>query len=186
MSSRVATPECQSHANMVTWEFPERGDRPPLNVHWYDGGMKPHRPVELDPKLTMPNSGLLFVGEKGKLLAGYSGGNPFRTSDGDAPQRGVNGGLLLPEEKFRDFEDPPKTLRRVPEHYREWTEACKSGDRTVCPIEFGCEMTEMGLLGSLALRTGRVLEWDAGAMRITNDEEANRLLDPGYQNGWSL
>lgn len=112
-------------------------------------------------------------------MAGYGGGNPFG-------RRGLSGGLLLPEEKFRDFQQPPETLRRVTEHYLEWTRACKTGARTVCPIEFGCEMTEMALLGALALRMGRVLEWDAKAMRITNDKKANRLVDPPYRAGWSL
>jgi len=175
----VSTPECQSHANMVTWEFPARGDRPPLSVHWYDGGMKPHRPRELDARLWMPHSGLLFVGEKGKLIANYYGGNPYRG-------RGRSGGLLLPEEKFRDVQDPPKTLPRVDDHYRHWTRACKTGAATSCPVELGCEMTEMALLGSLALRTGRVLEWDAQAMRITNNEQANALVNPPYRAGWTL
>ena len=185
-STRVATPECQSHADIVTWEFPARGDLPPMQLHWYDGSMKPHRPVELDHSLPMPGSGLLFVGEKGKLLTDYSGGNPFGNDEGGKPKRGLSGGVLLPEERFRDVEQPPKTLRRVPEHYVEWTEACKSGERTVCPIEFGCEMTELGLLGALALRTGRLLEWDSNAMRVTNDEQANALVDPPYREGWSL
>jgi len=180
---QVSTPECQSHANLVTWEFPARGQRPPLSVHWYDGGMKPHRPVELDHSLGMPHDGLLFVGEKGNLLAGYSGGNPFRRG---GRTRGPSGGMLLPEEKFRDFPDPPPTLPRVENHYRDWTQACKSGSPTSCPIEFGCEMTEMALLGALALRTGRVLEWDAQAMRVTNNDQASAYVNPPYRQGWSL
>jgi hypothetical protein len=92
----------------------------------------------------------------------------------------------LPEEKFRDVPDPPKTLRRVDDHYREWTRACKTGAATSCPIELGCEMTEMALLGALALRTGRVLEWDAQTMQVTNTEQANRFVDPPYREGWSL
>ncbi len=181
MSTAVPTPECQSHANMVTWEFPARGELPPLQVHWYDGGLKPHRPMELDRKVTLPSSGLLFVGEKGKLLAAYTGGN-FLSG------RGRSGGLLLPEESFRDFPEPSKTLPRVPDHYGEWVQAAKTGSRTVCPIEFGCEMTEMALLGALALRAGegRVLEWDAEAMKITNDPEMDRYVDPPYRLGWTL
>ena len=54
------------------------------------------------------------------------------------------------------------------------------------PIEFGCDMTELGLLGALALRTGRVLKWDASAMRIANDAEADSLVDPPYRTGWKL
>lgn len=179
----VSTPECQSHANTVTWEFPARGSQPPLSVYWYDGGMKPHRPVELEPSLGMPHSGLLFVGEKGKLMANYCGGNPFRR--GGAP-RGPRGGLLLPEKKFGDVQDPPKTLPRVEDHYGEWTRACKAGVPTICPIEFACELTEMALLGTLALRTGRVLQWDAEQMRVTNYEQANAHVDPPYRAGWSL
>ena len=147
--------------------------------------MKPHRPPELDRSLPMPRRGLLFVGPKGKLLAGYGGGNPLgRGESGHA--RGIAGGLLLPEDQFREFQQPPKSLPRCEEHYVEWTRACKTGARTVSPSEFGCEMTEMALLGALALRTGRVLEWDAAAMRVTNDEEAHRLVDPPYRTGWEL
>lgn len=177
-SARVETPECQSHANLVTWEFPARGELPPMRVQWYDGGMKPRRPDELDHSIKMPASGLLFVGEKGKLMAGYSGGHFLS-------QRGFSGGLLLPEDKFKDFQAPPKTLRRVEDHYGEWTQACKTGATTVCPIDFGTEMTEMALLGSLALRTGRMLEWDAQAMRVTNDDDANAFVAPAYRAGWS-
>ncbi|MHC4559407.1 MAG: Gfo/Idh/MocA family protein [Planctomycetota bacterium] len=176
----VSTPECQSHANMCTWEFPARGKLPALTAHWYDGGMRPHRPDDLAPGTNLPSSGIMFIGTEGKLIAGYSGGNPFGKS------RGINGGLLLPEKKFRHFQQPPKTMRRCNDHYREWTQACKTGERTVCPIEFGCEMTEMALLGTLALRTRRVLTWDVKAMRVTNHKEANKLVDPEYRAGWSL
>ena len=180
----VATPECQSHANMVTWEFPSRGDLPPLNVYWYDGGMKPHRPAELDHQIELPRRGLLFVGEKGKLMADYGGGNPL--GRGENGRRGIAGGLLLPEDQFRDVQQPPKTLARCEDHYLEWTRACKTAQRTVCPIEFGCEMTEMALLGALALRTGKVLQWDAAAMQVTNDQQADSLVDPPYRTGWEL
>ena len=130
--------------------------------------------------MQLPSSGLLFVGEKAKLMAGYGGGNPF------GKRRGVDGGLLLPEEKFKDFLQPPKTMSRCDDHYREWTQACKTGGRTVCPIEFGCEMTEMALLGTLALRTRRPLAWNAKEARVTNYDKANDLVDPPYRNGWSL
>lgn len=177
-STPVPTPECQSHANLVTWEFPARGTLPPLQVHWYDGGMKPHRPAELDHAVRLPSSGVLFVGERGKLMTAYTGGRFLG-------HRGTNGGLLLPEEQYRNFQEPPKTLPRAEDHYREWTQACKTGGRTVCPLEFGCEMTEMALLGALALRTERLLEWDAAAMRVTNDADANAWVNPACRAGWS-
>ncbi len=183
LPGRVQTPECQSSANMVTWEYPARNGLPPLNLHWYDGGMKPHRPAELDPTIPMPGGGTIFVGEKGKLLTGFQGGNVYKDI-------GNSGGLLLPEDKFRDFQDPPKTLPRVVDragHYKAWTEACKTGGKTDCPIEFGCEMTEIGLLGALALRTEKVLKWDVNTMKVTNqDDDVNNLIDPPYRKGWEI
>lgn len=177
-----STVECCSVASMVTWEYPARGDLPPLNLHWYDGGMKPHRPAELDHGLALPPAGVLFVGEKGKLLTSYGGGYPFGPR---GTPRG--GGLLLPEAEFEGFEQPAPSLRRVEDHYREWTAACKTGERTACPVEFGCDMTEVALLGALALRTGRLIEWDADSMKVTNNNEAaDSLIDPPYREGWSL
>lgn len=80
--------------------------------------------------------------------------------------------------------------QRIRELFRsdcdERTQACKTGAHTVCPIEFGCEMTEVALLGALALRTGRYLEWDAAAMRVTNDDEANEWVNPAYRKGWVM
>jgi len=173
--SPTKTPECQSSANVVTWEFPVRGALPPLKVHWYDGGMKPLPPEGVPPSaLARRSDGILFVGERGVMQSGYYGSaKPI---------------LLAPEEKFKDFQPPSKTLRRVEQsnHYTEWTMACKTGAATVCPLEFGCELTEMALLGTLALRTGTPLEWDAAAMRVTNDDDANSFVDPPYRAGWKL
>jgi hypothetical protein len=168
---------------MVTWEYPARGNLPPMKLYWYDGGMMPHRPDELDVKMELPKTGLLFVGEKGKLITGYYGGNPFGKKD-----RGLAGGLLLPEDNFKDFQQPAKTLSRFEDmdHYREWTRACKKGEPTITPVELGCEMTEVALLGSLALRTKRVLEWDSAAMKVTNNDTANGLVDPPYRAGWTI
>lgn len=176
-----STPECQSRSNRVTWDYPARESLPPLRMHWYDGGLQPPRPVDLDPSLAMPGSGLLFTGERGQLMAGYCGGRPFAA-------RGHRGGLLLPEAKFRDVEEPSRSLPRVADHYGEWTRACRTGARTACPVDLGCEMTELGLLGALALRRGGglLLSWDSDGCRITNDERANGLVDPPGRTGWSL
>jgi hypothetical protein len=92
----------------------------------------------------------------------------------------------FPDEK--DFQQPPKTLQRCEQtdHYREWTQGCKNGKAAICPVKFGCEMTEVALLGALALRTNRTLEWDSNAMRITNNDLANSFVDPPYRTGWSI
>ena len=179
---RVSTPECQGNANTVTWKFPARDKLPPLRVHWYDGGIKPNRPAELDDKLALPAMGLLFEGEKGKLLTGYSGGSPF----GD--RHGIAGGLLLGDKQFADVKQPDKTMPRCDYrvHYTEWVDCCKSGKKTTCPVEFACEMTEMGLLGAVSLRARRLVQWDPKAMKVANSNQANSYVDPPYQNGWTL
>ena len=122
----------------------------------------------------------MFVGKEGTLIAGFTGGNPF------GAKHGIAGGLLLPEKKFRDFLQPDETMVRCDDHYGEWIRGCKTATRTVCPIEFGCEMTEMALLGALSLRTRRLLTWDAKAVRVTNNEAANQWVDPPYRKGWEI
>jgi predicted dehydrogenase len=167
---RIRTPESESYSSVITWDFPARGSLPPLRMHWYDGGMQPHRPLELDLRTPMPTSGVLYIGELGKLLTQFSGGRP----------------VLLPERRFRDFQSPPKTLPRTVGHYKEWVQACKTGKATNCSFEFGSRMTEIAQLGTLAARTARLLQWDAERMQITNDAEANALVSPPYRAGWSL
>jgi hypothetical protein len=120
--------------------------------------------------MPMPSSGLLFVGSNGKLLAGYSGGY----------------NRLLPEKQFRGFQTPPKTLPRSIGHYREWIRAAKGGEPARCNFEIASRMTEVALLGTLAARTARYLEWDSANLRITNDADATRLINPPYRQGWTL
>ena len=128
--------------------------------------------------------------------------------------RGLPGGWLLPERQFKDFQQPAATLERCekPDHYTEWVRSCKAGKKSITPIEFACGLTEFALLGTLALRrygmpvappasgTGdgggagaargrreaKVLMWDAKAMRVTNDETANALVNPPYRAPWDI
>ena len=167
---KIETPETESYSNVVTWEFPERHGMPALQMIWYDGGMRPPRPMELPAKTLMPVEGLLFVGENGKLLSGYYGGK----------------NQLLPEKRFTDFQPPPKTLKRTIGHYKEWVQACKTGTPTNVNFDFGSRMTEIALLGTIAARAARTLEYDSTRPSITNDEEADFWLNPPYRDGWSL
>ncbi len=188
----LPTPETEGTANMVVWEYPARGSMPPLTMHFYDGNMKPPRPLELDRSVRMPNEGVLFIGDNGKLMTSYYGGNPFapfgKLPRGVTKVKGLPGGLLLPESKFKDFPQPPKTLPRCErsDHYTEWTRDAKLGKPTSLPIEFACQLTELALLGTLALRTEKVLEWDSAAMRVTNQTAPNEFIDPPYRTGWKL
>ncbi len=177
----LLTRECQSDANQVSWQFPAIDNLPSLRLHWYDGGLRPLRPLELATEMPMIEAGILFIGEEGKMNSRFYGGAD----------------LLLPATKFKDYQRPAPTLPRTTGHYREWTEGCKTNTATNCPLEFGCQMTELALLGTIALRSfvpeepatgwlAEVLEWDAEAMRVINDQEANKWVNPPYREGWSL
>jgi predicted dehydrogenase len=166
----IKTPDSESYSNVIAWDFPERRGHPALRMVWYDGGMRPPRPVEMSAKSEMPKEGLLLVGEKGKLLSGYYGGK----------------NMLLPESKFRDYQPPPKTLPRTIGHYKEWTQACKEGTPTHCNFDIGSRMTEIALLGKMALRAARPLIFDAAGPAISNDTEANSWIHPPYRSGWEL
>jgi predicted dehydrogenase len=166
---RVPTPESESYSCTITWDYPERHGLPPLRLHWYDGGIRPPRPLELDSAKAMPVAGVLFVGRNGKLMSDYSGGRNW----------------LLPEKKFEEF-TAPKTLARVSDHYKEWTEACKAGKQPSCHFGFGSRMTEIALLGAMAVRTEKLLLWDSAAGKVTNVSETNALLNPPYRSGWTL
>jgi hypothetical protein len=191
-----------------------------MMVFFYDGGLTPPRPVSMPREVSMPGSGFMFVGEKGVQISAFYGGNPWLPF-GSQPRpgqqvRGLPGGWLLPESRFKDFPQPPPSLPRCekPDHYTEWVRMCKAGKKSITPIEFACGLTEFALLGTLAQhrhsmptpppaeasagRGGRggagafrdrreeakVLAWDAKAMKFTNDDAANTLVDTPYRKEW--
>ncbi len=152
---------------------------PPVKLTWYDGGLRPPRPAELEEgkKLGGYTNGLLFIGEEGKIMMGGAGGSP----------------VLIPVSRMKDFKPPPKTLPRSPGHYREWIEACKGGKPAGSNFDHAGPMTETVLLGNLALRRPlreklaiRRLLWDAEKLRISNLPEANQYLHREYRKGWLL
>ena len=157
-------------ASIVNYEFPARGEKPAVKLTWYDGGLKPPRPDELENNRNLSSSGLIFTGDKGSMLCGFAAGDP----------------KLLPESKMRDYKIPPKTLPRSVGHYKEWVEACKGGKPAGCNFSFGGPLTEAVLLGNIALRTEGKLYWDAKSMLLTNSNEANRYTQEPYRPGWTL
>jgi hypothetical protein len=168
-SKRASYPEAYASSSMVTWDFPARGEQPPVRMTWYEGGLRPPRPPELAANRDLGPDGLLFVGEKGTLLSGFSGGIHF-----------------LSDEQKKSLIAPPKTLPRTKGHYVEWVNACKGGAPANCNFEFAAPLTEIALLGVVAQRTGKFLLWDAEGMRFPNDAAATQLLKPEYRKGWSL
>ncbi len=151
-------------SSVVTWDFPS-GTR----LIWYDGGIKPPRPAELAPGKQLRSAGAMYVGDKGVMLSGFTGG----------PQ-------LIPESKASAWTPPPKTIERTGGHYEEWIAAAKGGKPANCNFDFGALLTETALLGVIAQRTGKHLVWDAEAARFTNEPDANQYVQEPYRAGWSL
>jgi len=170
-SSTKAMPEATPLASTVVWEFPAREGMPPVAVHWYDGGIKPPRPSELEEARPWPDEGNLYVGSKGMIL-----GN-------------TDSGRIIPESKMQSYKLPPKTLPRS--NFKniatgEWVRACHGGEPASCNFDVGGLLAEVVLLGNIAIRRGKKLSWDAANMRFTNDTEANNYIREPYRNGWSL
>lgn len=145
------------------FEFPQRGDLPPVTLHWYDGGLKPPRPRDLEPGRGLAD--VTYIGEKGTLM----------------------GHRLVPEKRMAAYGRPPRVLPRSPGHYQEWVDACRGGEPAGAnfPDHAGV-LTETCMLGNVALRAGKLIEWDGPNFRITNDESANELLHRKYRDGWTL
>ncbi|MCK4294908.1 MAG: Gfo/Idh/MocA family oxidoreductase [Planctomycetes bacterium] len=162
-STRVM-PESAPLASIVTWEFPAREGMPPLKAVWYDGGLKPPRPSELEPGRDLPQSAVLYVGDKGKML----------------DRR------IIPESKMKTYTQPPKTLQRRGGTWSEWFEAMRGGQSAACRFNWASPLTEIVLLGNIAIRTGKRIDWDGENMRITNDRDANKYIKEPYHNDWSL
>ena len=173
-SSTLFNNETLPLASAVHYEFGARGDMPPVTLHWYDGGIVPARPPELDDDRELSREdGLIFVGDKGKMYVEGWGGNSPR---------------LIPEAKMRDYRRPPKTLPRSIGHHAEWIKACKEGTPTRSDFaEFAGPLTEAVLLGTVCVRMGGgKLYWDSENLKVTNSSEANHLLHYEYRRGWSL
>jgi predicted dehydrogenase len=172
-SSTAVYEETLPLASTVHYEFAARGDMPAVTLHWYDGGIIAARPKELEDGREMPREdGLIFVGDKGKMLVTGWGGNSPR---------------LIPEAKMKAYKRPPKTLARSIGHHKEWLKACKDGTPTESSFDFAGPMTEAVLLGTVCVRVGgEKLIWDSDNMKITNLSEANKYLHYDYRQGWTL
>ena len=168
--------ETYPQANIVRYRFPARGDMPAVKFSWYDGGLKPARPEELEEGRPLKgdedeNEGLLFVGDRGKILCSFSGAGP----------------KLIPQTKMDSYQQPPKTLPRSPGNEREWLDACKGGkDKPGGNFEFSGLVTETLLLGNVATRVGEKLNWDRSNLKVTNSDVAQGYVRPKRRDGWEL
>lgn len=158
------------NASSVTFHFPQKGNRAPVVLHWYDGGRKPPTSI-LGDKVKLAHGGFLLVGDEGKLYSPTDYGERFD---------------LYPKEKFEGFQPPEQTLPRSPGIHDEWLQGILAGKQPMANFEYAAPFTESILLGNLALRTGETIEWDAANLRVTNSETAQALVSKQYRRGFEL
>jgi predicted dehydrogenase len=151
---------------VVRYEFAARPNLPAVKLTWYDGARRP----ALLKERNVPDwgSGVLFVGEKGMLLADYGRHQ------------------LLPEKDFAGFVPPKPFIPESVGHYREWVDACKTSGPTTCSFDYGGALTEAVLLGNVSYRLGKPITWDAKALRAVNEPEAERLIHKEYRKPYTL
>lgn len=154
------------------FQFPEQNNLPKFDLYWYDGGMKPFAPPELEEDgLDIDTEGMMLVGDKGKILAGFLGQNP----------------RIIPERKMKEYQGE----KSVPEEKDErrsdtWARAIKSNKESPGSFIYAGSITETINLGAVALRAGKKITYDSASMNITNDEKANKYLKREYRKGWEL
>ena len=192
------TSECYPKGSRIRWDIPARGDLPPLKVYWYEGFNQgaivaargklkaaqdkdrnlPPLLAELqkqypDEEMDRPDSGTLYVGEKGILYTGTYGGKMH----------------ILPMEKMQQTTQPPRTLPRPKNTMTDFLNACREGKtETAASFDYGARLTEFTLLGNLAQHAGvgKKVEWDGPNMKVANRPELNEWLKRPYRKGWTV
>ena len=169
--------ETYPRSSIVRYKFPAREDMLAVDVTWWDGGLMPPRPEELEEgrKMGDDDGGVLFIGDKGKIMTGCYGAGP----------------RLIPETKMQEYVKPGKTIDRIPEgsggHEKDWVRACKGGNPASSNFDYSGPLSEMVLMGNLAVRfPQKRLLWDGENMQVTNDLDANSYVKREYREGWSL
>ena len=157
---------------IITYEFAAKGSRPTVKIMWYDGGKQPPRPAGLEPDRKLADNGIYFVGDQGTMLCGGWSGPP----------------RLVPESKMKDLVRPAKTIPRSIGHRAEWIQACKQGKPADAKagFDYSGPFTEALLVGNLAVRLQKRVEWDSVAMKATNAPEADGLIRKTYRNGFGI
>ena len=160
-------------ASTIRFKFAAKADRPAVDLFWYDGGMKPPTPSEVEADNSeLAAEGMMFVGDKGKILAGFLCDNP----------------RLIPERKNREFQTTAAAASaRTPAGTPDWVKAFKGGQPTSGNFLLAGPISEAFNLGAISLRLGgRKLLWDAANMKVTNLPAANQYLAREYRKGWEL
>jgi predicted dehydrogenase len=159
-------PELAPASMQVTYGYAARDEQPAVQLTWYQGINKPK--IWTEGGIPTWDNGVLFVGEDGMILADY------------------NKHVLLPEEKFADFDRPEPSIPASPGHHAEWIHACKTGEPTTADFEYSGWLTEANHLGNVAYRTGKKLYWNPTELRAEGAPEAEPFIRREYRKGWKL
>ena len=169
--------EMYPRSTIIRFAFPAREGLPALDLTWWDGGLMPQRPAGMDPSFKMGDNdgGILLIGENATIMAGCYGESP----------------RIVPESRRRQFKRPARRLERIPEgpdgHEQDWIRACKGGAPAGSNFDYSGPLTEMVLMGNLAVRfPDRQLLWNGEAMEVTNDKDANAYVKREYRDGWHV
>ncbi len=160
-------------ASVVTYHFPARNGLPPVKWAWYDGGMLPLLPPEMEAGRQFADNGLLVAGSKASVIADWF----------------CMGLRVIPETRMQELVRtlPPKTLPRIAGgHFAEWVRACKGGAPAGSNFDYASGLTETVLLSNLAVRARRRIEWDSAGRKVTNLPEVNRYLTKEYRPGFGI
>jgi len=177
--------ETYPEASTIRYRFPARGDLPPVTITWHDGGRQPSPPEALPYLREVGSNGTIFLGEEHTMMFGPT---VFGTNPGQIGPR------TIPEFAKIENKRSYKKISSVKEsawtkgnrHIQEWISACKTGKQPCASFEQSAPLTEMVLLGNVALASGTPIEWDSEKLQITNASEANRFIRREYRQGWSL
>lgn len=172
-------------ASTIRYRFPARGDLPPVQLTWLDGGRRPAPPEGLPYLREIGSNGALFLGDDHPMMFGPT---VFGTTPGQVGPR------TIPE--FADVR-PRREFERIPRvkesswtqgnrHIQEWLRACKEGTQPCASFQKSAPLAEMVLLGNVALLVGEPIQWDVAKLEVTNLPEANRFVRREYRSGWSL
>jgi predicted dehydrogenase len=171
--SSPVKPDSPPEWSVITYQFPRRDALPPVRLTWYDGKKLPSQDLVYGEKLE--SNGSILVGDRGTLYLP----DPYGASS-----------KLLPSRRFEGFQTPPKRIPDVEEHHLDWIRACKESpdSRTEAGsnFQYATALTEMVLLGNLALRAGKRIEWDGPNARALNAPEVEPLIRKQYRKGYEL
>lgn len=180
VSHKIANDYSFPFASTIRFKFAARGDRPAIDLFWYDGGMKPRTPEEVEAdNAELPAEGMMLVGDQGKILGGFLCENP----------------RIIPERKSKEYwagksgsaPAPTESGRGRGGRDASWLKAFKGGGPTYGDFLLAGPISEAFNLGAISLRLGgKRLLWDAAQAKITNLPGANKFLTREYRKGWEL